>query len=65
MKKKTNDIEMVKPEGENPKFITRKEALKKTALIAASAATMMILLSSSKNAKAQATSPAPDPIWPG
>jgi len=53
--------EMVEP---NSKLITRKEAIKKTAYIAISAATMMILLSSTKNAKAQvAGSPAPIPGW--
>jgi len=65
MKKKIEDIgkkEMVEPNGN---LITRKEAIKKTALIAVSAATMMILISNPKNAKAQATSPAPDPVWPG
>ena len=48
----------------NRKLITRKEAIKKTAYIAVSAATMMILLSSPKSAKAQAEgSPAPIPGW--
>lgn len=43
------------------KKISRKEALKKTALIAVSAATMMMLLSSPN--KAQAASPAPPSVW--
>lgn len=43
------------------KKISRKEAIKKTALITVSAATMMMLLSSPN--KAQAVSPAPPPIW--
>ncbi len=42
------------------KNITRKEAIKKTSYIAISAATMMILLSSS--AKGSVSSPAP-PQW--
>ena len=63
MKKKIEEIvkeEMAEPNG---KLISRKEAIKKTAYIAVSAATMMILLSSPKNAKAQAASPAPVPGW--
>jgi len=43
------------------KPISRKEAIKKTGLIAASAATMMLLLGSPK---AQACSPAPPPSKP-
>lgn len=43
------------------KKISRKEAIKKTALITVSAATMMMLLSSPN--KAQAASPAPPPTW--
>ncbi len=43
------------------KKISRKEAIKKTALITVSAATMMILLSNP--AKAQVSSPAAPPMW--
>lgn len=53
MEKKTTG----KATGVGGKPITRKEAIKKTGLIAASAATAMILLGSPK---AQACSPAPD-----
>ena len=61
MKNKIEEItkdEMAQP---NEKLITRKEAIKKTAYIAVSAATMMILLSSPKNAEAGIASPAPPP----
>ena len=59
MKKKIKEIakeELAEPTG---KLISRKEALKKTAYIAVSAATMMILLSNPNKAHAQDASPAP------
>ena len=62
MKKKIEEIvneEMVEPNG---KLITRKEAIKKTAYIAFSAATMMILLSNPQKAHgAPEASPPPPP----
>jgi hypothetical protein len=57
MKKKIEEIvneEMAAPNG---KLITRGEAIKKTAYIALSAATMMILLSNPQKAHAAETSP--------
>ena len=61
IKEEITNKKMAEP---NSKLITRKEAIKKTAYIAVSTATMMILLSSPKNAKAQAEgSPAPIPGW--
>ncbi len=58
MKKKIEEIiteKMVEPSG---KLISRKEAIKKTAFIAFSAATMMILLSNPNKAQAGSSSPA-------
>ncbi|MDP4291985.1 MAG: hypothetical protein Q8908_12960 [Bacteroidota bacterium] len=58
MKKRIEEIaneKMAEPEG---KLITRKEAIKKTAYIAVSAATMMILLSNPQKVRAAETSPA-------
>ena len=57
MKKKIEEIvteKMAEPSG---KLITRKEAIKKTAYIAFSAATMMILLSNPQKAHAAEASP--------
>ena len=59
MKKKEATIAKEITEDTNSNLITRKEAIKKTAYIALSAATMMILLSNPNNAKAETTSPAP------
>jgi hypothetical protein len=58
MKKKIEEIvneEMAAPNG---KLISRGEAIKKTAYIGLSAATMMILLSNPQKAQAAETSPA-------
>jgi hypothetical protein len=57
-------VEITKSEIENfdKKKISRKDAIKRTGYIAASAATMMILLSSPSNANGPRTSaPAPPP----
>lgn len=57
MKKKISEIAKKAVADLDQKKITRKQAIKKTGLIAVSAATMMILLSSPN--KAQAASPGP------
>jgi hypothetical protein len=62
MKKKMQEIAGEETKGLKEKKIGRKEAIKKTAYIVASATTMMILLSNPN--KAQAASPAPPPAWP-
>jgi hypothetical protein len=59
MKKKIEDIAKKTIVDLEEKKISRKDAIKKTGLIAVSAATMMILLSNP--AKAQTASPAPPP----
>ena len=61
MKKRIEEIvteKMAEPDG---KLITRKEAIKKTAYIAFSAATMMILLSNPQKAQAAAEASPPPP----
>jgi len=65
MKKKIENIAKEKTEEPKGKLITRKEAIKKTAYIALSAATMMILLSNPDKAQAAETSPASPPPWSG
>jgi hypothetical protein len=62
MKKKIQEIASNEMKGLKERKISRKEAIKKTGYIVASAATMMILLSNPN--KAQAASPAPPPAWP-
>ena len=62
MKKKIQEIASDEMKGLKERKISRKEAIKKTGYIVASAATMMILLSNPN--KAQAASPAPPPVWP-
>jgi len=64
MKKKKEIIAKDITEDNNCNLITRKEAIKKTAYIAFSAATMMILLSNPQKAQAAETSAAPPPSWP-
>jgi len=61
MKKKIQEIASDEMKGLKERKISRKEAIKKTGYIVASAATMMILLSNPN--KAQAASPAPPPAW--
>ena len=61
MKKKIQEIASNEMKGLKERKISRKEAIKKTGFIVASAATMMILLSNPN--KAQAASPAPPPAW--
>ena len=64
MKKKIEEIvteKMAEPSG---KLITRKEAIKKTAYIAFSAATMMILLSNPQKAHAAAEASPGNPAPP-
>ena len=61
MKKKIQEIASNEMKGLKERKISRKEAIKKTGYIVASAATMMILLSNPN--KAQAASPAPPPAW--
>ena len=61
MKKKIQDISEEKIEESSGQLITRKEAIKKTAYIALSAATMMILLSKQSQAGPQCSQPAPPP----
>jgi hypothetical protein len=65
MKKKEATIAKEITEDTNSNLITRKEAIKKTAYIALSAATMMILLSNPQKAQAAETSAAPPPPWQG
>ena len=62
MKKKIQEIARDEMKGLKERKISRKEAIKKTGYIVASAATMMILLSNPN--KAQAASPSPPPAWP-
>jgi len=62
MKKKIQEIASDEMKGLKERKISRKEAIKKTGFIVASAATMMILLSNPN--KAQAASPSPPPAWP-
>ena len=62
MKKKIQEIASNEMKGLKERKISRKEAIKKTGFIVASAATMMILLSNPN--KAQAASPSPPPVWP-
>jgi len=62
MKKKIQEIASNEMKGLKERKISRKEAIKKTGFIVASAATMMILLSNPN--KAQAASPSPPPAWP-
>jgi hypothetical protein len=57
MKKKVEEIALEKMIEPNGKLITRKEAIKKTAYIAVSAATMMILLSNPLKGHAAEASP--------
>ena len=64
MKKETKDITNDNLTDSNEKRITRKEAIKKTAYIALSAATMMILLSNPDKAQAAEASPAPVAPFP-
>ena len=61
MKKKIEEIAKRTIDDLEQKKITRLQAIKKTGLIAMSAATMMILLSNPN--KAQAASPAPPTTW--
>ena len=61
MKKKIEEIAKRTIDDLEQKKITRLQAIKKTGLIAMSAATMMILLSNP--AKAQSASPAPPTVW--
>ena len=61
MKKKLQEIARDEMKGLKEKKISRKEAIKKTGYIVASATTMMLLLSNPN--KAQAASPAPPPPW--
>ena len=63
MKKKIEEIAKREIAELTEKKITRKQAIKKTGLIAVSAATMMMLLSS--NAQAQASNPGGEPVWGG
>lgn len=63
MKKKIEEIAKREVADLDKKKITRKQAIKKTGLIAVSAATMMMLLSS--NAQAQTSNPAGSPYNPG
>jgi len=63
MKKKIEEIAKKSIDDLSQKKITRKQAIKKTGLIAVSAATMMMLLST--NAQAQASVPAGAPSNPG
>jgi hypothetical protein len=64
MKNKKVKIVKAITEDTNTNLITRKEAIRKTAYIALSAATMMILLSNPQKAQAAETSAAPPPSWP-
>ena len=59
MENKRNEIVKRNPSGSEGKKISRKDAIKKVGYIAASAATMMVLLSNPN--KAHAASPAPPP----
>jgi hypothetical protein len=61
MKKKIEEIAKRTIDDLEQKKITRLQAIKKTGLIAMSAATMMILLSNP--AKAQSASPSPPPAF--
>ena len=61
MKNKIEEIAVKFSTDLNKKKINRKEAIKKTAYIAVSAATMMILLSNPS--KAATGSAAPPPAW--
>ena len=62
MKRKIEEIAKKEIENFDSKKISRKEAIKRTGYIAASAATMMILLSSPSSANGPRTSqPAPCP----
>jgi hypothetical protein len=61
MKNQPIEIAKEKLDDLKDKKITRKEAIKKSGYIAVSAATMMILLGNPQ--KAQASSPAPPPLW--
>jgi hypothetical protein len=60
MKNKIVEIAKKELDQIQAKKISRKEAIKKTGLIAVSAATMMLLLKSPAQASG---SPAPPPIW--
>lgn len=63
MKKDNKEVSRNKNSRKPEEKISRKEAIKKTGFIAASAATMILLLGSPE--KAQASSPAPPspPSW--
>ena len=63
MKKKIEEIAKKSIDDLGQKKITRKQAIKKTGLIAVSAATMMMLLST--NAQAEGSLPAGGPTNPG
>lgn len=63
MNKKNNDIGKVEISNVDEKKITRKQALKKTGLIALSAATMMMLISTPKAAHASPGSPEGPTTW--
>ncbi len=62
MKNKIAEIANQKTADLQNQKMTRKQAIKKSGLIAVSAATTMILLGSPNKAQAQ-TSPAPPPPW--
>lgn len=64
MKKKIEEIAKKKIADLEETKITRKQAIKKTGLIAVSAATMMMLLSNNAQG-AQASTPGGDPYNPG
>ena len=63
MKKKIEEIAKKTIDDLEGKKITRKQAIKKTGLIAISAATMMMLLSSPEKAQAASSGPALPPGW--
>lgn len=60
MKKKKQELDMIKGEIVKEKDISRKDAIKKAGYIAVSAATMMMLVGYPKTA---AASPAPERNW--
>ena len=65
MKMKEKIIEKEITENTNNNLLTRKEAIRKTAYIALTAATMMILLSNPQkvHAGAEGSAAAPPPTW--
>ncbi|SHF30393.1 hypothetical protein SAMN05444274_104355 [Mariniphaga anaerophila] len=61
MERKFDELEKKQENASSEKKITRKQALKKTGLMAVSAATMMVMISNNAEARRRRGEPRPDP----